>query len=169
MARHKKELGVQTDIFFFQWLQCGFLSVLPLEVATAIWDLFLIDGTVVFYRVALAIFTMLRGELVKADYENFIKIITCHADKRGLWKDVMDEKTLLSAAEGLTSGLCSGVGVAVTSGVAVAVGVGSGVAVAVGVGVGVGVGAGVGVGWADGLGVGVTGAVPWTTSTGQES
>ena len=98
VARHKEELGVQTDIFFFQWLQCGFLSVLPLEVATAIWDLFLIDGTVVFYRVALAIFTMLRGELVKADYENFIKIITCHADKRGLWKDVMDEKTLLSVA-----------------------------------------------------------------------
>ena len=102
VARHKEQLGVQTDIFFFQWLQCGFLSVLPIEVATAIWDLFLIDGTVVFYRVALAICTILRGELVKADYENFIKIITCHADKRQLWKDVMDEKTLLSVAGNLS-------------------------------------------------------------------
>lgn len=32
LAQHKQELQLPSDIFFFQWMQCGFLNVLPISV-----------------------------------------------------------------------------------------------------------------------------------------
>lgn len=32
VAQHKRELQLPTDVFFFQWMQCGFLNVLPMGV-----------------------------------------------------------------------------------------------------------------------------------------
>ena len=102
VAAHKKKLGVQTDIFLFQWLQCGFLNVLPLGVSSLVWDQFLLDGTEYFYRIGLAIFALLQSYLLSADYEEFIKIITCHSEKKELWNSIVTEKALMSTASNIS-------------------------------------------------------------------
>ena len=76
--------------------------MLPLGVSSLVWDQFLLDGTEYFYRVGLAIFALLQSYLLSADYEEMIKIITCHSEKKELWNSIVTEKALMSTASNIS-------------------------------------------------------------------
>jgi hypothetical protein len=55
LALHKFDL----NLLLTKWLICLFVNHLPLDAELAVWDLFLIKGVSVLFRVALTLFTMM--------------------------------------------------------------------------------------------------------------
>jgi len=65
MASHLVRCGIQCEMYLVGWLQTVFLKCLPLETAAWVWDCFLLEGVPALYRTAIAIVTLLEGEILK--------------------------------------------------------------------------------------------------------
>ncbi|KIY68877.1 TBC-domain-containing protein [Cylindrobasidium torrendii FP15055 ss-10] len=61
---HLEDLGVDLPAICFSWFLSLFTDCLPVETLFRVWDLFLIDGIDVLFRVALAILKSREGELL---------------------------------------------------------------------------------------------------------
>lgn len=61
----------------FKWLMVLFVGELPLETEYLIWDLFMIKGSVVIFRVALTILKLMQNAIMaELTYDNVIKVLT---------------------------------------------------------------------------------------------
>jgi hypothetical protein len=61
----------------FKWLMVLFVGELPLETEYLIWDLFMIKGSVVIFRVALTILKLMQNAIMdKLTYDNIITVLT---------------------------------------------------------------------------------------------
>jgi len=56
------------------WFLTIFTTSLPLAVASRIMDVFLMDGIEVVFRIALAILSMAKHELLSLDMEGMLKV-----------------------------------------------------------------------------------------------
>ncbi|KAL4262497.1 Rab-GAP TBC domain-containing protein [Pleurotus pulmonarius] len=64
---HLNELGVDLPAICFSWFLSLFTDCLPVETLFRVWDVFLIDGLDVLFRIALAILRNNEPELLRCD------------------------------------------------------------------------------------------------------
>ncbi|CAE8617892.1 unnamed protein product, partial [Polarella glacialis] len=67
VARCIDEVGLMPEMFLIEWFITIFAKCLPLDVASVIWDLFLLDGEVVLYCTAIALFRILEPSILHPD------------------------------------------------------------------------------------------------------
>lgn len=76
------ELGVELPALTFGWFLSLFTDALPVQTLLRVWDLLFVFGTVMLFRVALAIFALHEKELVECDsastFYSLVKGITAH-------------------------------------------------------------------------------------------
>jgi hypothetical protein len=56
LCQHLEKFNFDLDILLTKWLICLFVNHLPLDAELAVWDLFLIKGSSVLFRVAITLF-----------------------------------------------------------------------------------------------------------------
>ncbi|KAL4074944.1 rab-GTPase-TBC domain-containing protein [Scleroderma yunnanense] len=67
LSIHLSNLGVDLPAICFSWFLSLFTDCLPIETLFRIWDIFLVDGLDVLYRVALAILRINEQELLQCE------------------------------------------------------------------------------------------------------
>ncbi|GAA5880751.1 hypothetical protein JCM1840_007424 [Sporobolomyces johnsonii] len=67
IAAHLDEHGVELSAISFGWFLSLFTDVLPIQTLLRVWDLFFIHGTVLLFRVALAILKLHEADLLACD------------------------------------------------------------------------------------------------------
>ncbi|ODN02708.1 Ecotropic viral integration site 5 protein [Orchesella cincta] len=70
---HFTSQGFHTSMYASSWFLTIFTTSLPLAVASRIMDVFLMDGIEVVFRIALAILSMAKHELLSLDMEGMLK------------------------------------------------------------------------------------------------
>ncbi|CCI42301.1 unnamed protein product [Albugo candida] len=90
IAAHFKANGIQIHLITLHWFLCGFLRTLPTETALRVWDVFLLDGQQVFFRVALAILEWYRPSILEAGTDDLQALL------RDLGDDLHDEDTFIA-------------------------------------------------------------------------
>jgi hypothetical protein len=53
------------DLLLTKWFICLFVNHLPIETELLVWDLFLIKGTAVLFRVALTLFRLMEKDIMQ--------------------------------------------------------------------------------------------------------
>jgi hypothetical protein len=87
---HLEKFNFDLDILLTKWLICLFVNHLPLDAELAVWDLFLIKGSSVLFRVAITLFQLMQDDILAAnDYGDIYMII----DKFG---QTVNKEALLS-------------------------------------------------------------------------
>ncbi len=86
LSSHFQIENVHITMFATQWLLTLYSSSFPFELVTRVWDIFLLDGWKIVYRVMIALLDNASSKLVKLHFEdilNHIKEITkgVNADK----------------------------------------------------------------------------------------
>jgi hypothetical protein len=74
---HFQSQGVHTSMYASSWFLTIFTTSLPLAVASRIMDMFLMDGIEVVFRIALAILSISKNELLFLDMEGILKVSGC--------------------------------------------------------------------------------------------
>ncbi|CAK0839500.1 unnamed protein product, partial [Prorocentrum cordatum] len=78
VARVIEEAGLRPEMFLIEWFMTLYSKCLPIDVASVIWDLFLLDGEVVLYCAGLALLRVSEQELLAgggADLEGCARIL----------------------------------------------------------------------------------------------
>ena len=74
LARHIKSINLVPELFLLEWFLTLYTKPLSLELASLVWDLFLLDGEVVLYMVGIAIFLMVEPQLMGQDLESWCEV-----------------------------------------------------------------------------------------------
>ena len=66
---HKRfnEVGFIPQMYASQWFMTMFVVDFPIETVVRIWDIFIIEGRKVIYRIALAVFKIMEKRLLEGD------------------------------------------------------------------------------------------------------
>merc|ERR1712014_73794 len=78
VARCIEEAGLTPEMFLIDWFMTLYSKCLNIDVASVVWDLFLLDGEVVLYCTALALLRISEEALLQdggADLEMCAKIL----------------------------------------------------------------------------------------------
>ncbi|GAA6040682.1 hypothetical protein JCM8097_000874 [Rhodosporidiobolus ruineniae] len=67
LAEHLEEQGVELSAITFGWFLSLFTDVLPIQTLLRVWDLFFIHGTVLLFRIALALLKLHEADLLACD------------------------------------------------------------------------------------------------------
>ncbi|KAH9954899.1 rab-GTPase-TBC domain-containing protein [Russula dissimulans] len=67
LAAHLAELGIDLPAICFSWFLSLFTDCLPVETLFRVWDVLLLDGLDVLFRVALAVLKSHEAELLRCD------------------------------------------------------------------------------------------------------
>lgn len=67
VCRCIREVGLMPEMFLIDWFLTVFAKCLTVDVASVVWDLFLLDGEVVLYCTAIAILRILEFQLLHPD------------------------------------------------------------------------------------------------------
>eukprot|EP00929_Paragymnodinium_shiwhaense_P108202 TRINITY_DN74530_c0_g1_i1.p1 TRINITY_DN74530_c0_g1~~TRINITY_DN74530_c0_g1_i1.p1 ORF type:complete len:939 (-),score=171.09 TRINITY_DN74530_c0_g1_i1:390-3206(-) len=70
VAVRVEEAGLTPEMFLIEWFMTLFSKCLPIDVASVIWDLFLLDGEVVLYCTAIALLQLSETQLLSEDGED---------------------------------------------------------------------------------------------------
>lgn len=79
---HLRDLGVEMHMFASQWFLTLFTAKFPLFCVFRIVDLFLCDGHVVMYQVALGLLRIAKPDLLQLDFEGVLKYFRITLPKR---------------------------------------------------------------------------------------
>lgn len=67
VCRCIRDVGLMPEMFLIDWFLTVFAKCLTVDVASVVWDLFLLDGEVVLYCTAIAILRILEFQLLHPD------------------------------------------------------------------------------------------------------
>jgi small G protein signaling modulator 3 len=59
LCKHLDEYNFDLNLLITKWLICLFINHLPQDTELAVWDLFLIKGVSVLFRVAITLFQLM--------------------------------------------------------------------------------------------------------------
>eukprot|EP00927_Polykrikos_kofoidii_P054489 TRINITY_DN48900_c0_g1_i1.p1 TRINITY_DN48900_c0_g1~~TRINITY_DN48900_c0_g1_i1.p1 ORF type:complete len:943 (-),score=170.85 TRINITY_DN48900_c0_g1_i1:110-2938(-) len=78
VAQNIDEAGLTAEMFLIEWFMTLFSKCLPIDVASVVWDLFLLDGEVVLYCTGIALFRILERSILDggANIESLSKILS---------------------------------------------------------------------------------------------
>ncbi|XP_035824832.1 rab GTPase-activating protein 1 isoform X2 [Aplysia californica] len=79
---HFAEMGLEIHMFASQWFLTLFTAKFPLHVVFGILDLFLSEGHMIIFCVALALLKSSRKELLAHDFEGVLKYFRVHLPKK---------------------------------------------------------------------------------------
>lgn len=65
LHQHLQNFSFDIDILMTRWLISLFVNHLPLDAELAVWDLFMIKGVNVLFRVALTLFKLMQDDILK--------------------------------------------------------------------------------------------------------
>lgn len=85
VARVIEQADLAPEMFLIDWFMTIYAKVVPIDVASVVWDLFLLDGEIVLYCTALALFRIMEPALLEdggADLEGCAKILGKDLRKR---------------------------------------------------------------------------------------
>ena len=97
-----KDNGLEPSVYLFNWLQTAYLRILPLNVTSRVWDLFLIDGTPFLFRVGIALLVLFKPYLLEAEFEDSAKLLTNHPSKENVWEDMVTEVILFKQIDSIS-------------------------------------------------------------------
>eukprot|EP00918_Siedleckia_nematoides_P068460 GHVU01149130.1.p2 GENE.GHVU01149130.1~~GHVU01149130.1.p2 ORF type:complete len:205 (+),score=58.78 GHVU01149130.1:692-1306(+) len=75
LCAHLEEIGMMPDCYLLEWFLTIYAKPLKLEVASVVWDLFLLDGEETLFVAAVAILGALEKELLRADLDGARQIL----------------------------------------------------------------------------------------------
>ena len=76
LCKHLDMLEFDCSLLVTKWLICLFVNHLPLDVELAVWDLFMIKGSSVIFRVALTLFDLMAPEILATkDYAEVYLVV----------------------------------------------------------------------------------------------
>ena len=104
---HLSNMGVKPCMYIFSWLQTLFLQVLPFDIASRVWDNFMLDGAVYLFRTALAIVDLLGPHLLREEFEVCMPILQQKPRHRELWKKAVSEANLFKAIDAVNVSVVS--------------------------------------------------------------
>ena len=64
LSLHFKAIGLQSQLFLYDWLLTLFTSVLPPQVCSRLWDQYFLRGELFLYQVALGLLRYLQSYLI---------------------------------------------------------------------------------------------------------
>lgn len=76
LYQHFGNLNITTEHFLLDWWLTLFTKSVPLPLACHIWDCFLIEGEIFVHYVAVGILKLFENQLLKASFEDCLKIIS---------------------------------------------------------------------------------------------
>ncbi|CAL1530550.1 unnamed protein product [Lymnaea stagnalis] len=79
---HFAEMGLEIHMFASQWFLTLFTAKFPLHLVFGILDLFLSEGHLIIFSVALALLKSSRKDLLAHDFEGVLKYFRVHLPKR---------------------------------------------------------------------------------------
>eukprot|EP00727_Mastigamoeba_balamuthi_P001247 m51a1_g11119 hypothetical protein (835) ;mRNA; r:109237-112693 len=88
LCRHFAELEVSPNYYLLDWFMTMFTHVLPIPVASRVWDCYLADGELLLHRAALAILKRHSARLLAADFEGCVSFL------RAIPKDVSEAEQI---------------------------------------------------------------------------
>ncbi|DBA00936.1 TPA: hypothetical protein N0F65_006136, partial [Lagenidium giganteum] len=92
---HLKQIGVHPSMLVTQWFVTLFARTLSVGTLARLWDLFLLDGWKMVYRVTLALTAQLRPRLLEMDMEEFSEYVRKNPRME---LDAVDPETLIAQA-----------------------------------------------------------------------
>lgn len=78
-------------VYGIKWFLTNFAVTLPFEVALRIWDIYMVEGSKIIFRVALAIFKLNQAEILKREFEGI-------GDVLNTFYKTIDADTLIKTA-----------------------------------------------------------------------
>mmetsp|Transcript_43338 Transcript_43338/g.112718 ORF Transcript_43338/g.112718 Transcript_43338/m.112718 type:complete len:233 (+) Transcript_43338:1350-2048(+) len=81
------------DMYLLDWLFTLFSRKLPIDIASRVWDSYLLEGEVVMYRMAISIIKMMEKSLQEGCFEDCIMRVNA------LPEEVLDEDILFKTLE----------------------------------------------------------------------
>ncbi|KAF0691227.1 Aste57867_17503 [Aphanomyces stellatus] len=94
LKNHLVHLGIPSSMYLMNWLQTLFLQVLPLEVASRVFDCFLLDGVLFLFRTSLAILTLFTPKLMESELEEALPLLQRHHQFHTEWLQILTEDKL---------------------------------------------------------------------------
>jgi len=74
--KHFQELDITPELYIIDWFRTLYSQVLPIDLASRVWDIYLAEGELLLYRVALAILKMYSHQLVSFPKDLCINLLT---------------------------------------------------------------------------------------------
>lgn len=78
--KHFRELEIAPEHYLIDWFMTVYSKVLPLDVATRIWDIYLLEGEIFLFRVALALLKLYSHEFETFNREACISYLNDFPD-----------------------------------------------------------------------------------------
>ena len=73
---HLYTVGIEADVYLFDWFVTLFARALPLEVASRIWDVYFIQGEIHLFRAALGILQMIEKRILGHSFDSILSTLT---------------------------------------------------------------------------------------------
>eukprot|EP00164_Ancoracysta_twista_P005045 GFYU01006868.1.p1 GENE.GFYU01006868.1~~GFYU01006868.1.p1 ORF type:complete len:833 (-),score=175.05 GFYU01006868.1:45-2543(-) len=73
--KHFTSMTITPDMYLLDWLMTLYAKALPLDLATRIWDSYLLDGEIFLFRTAFGIFRMHEKQLLSWNFEECLKFL----------------------------------------------------------------------------------------------
>jgi hypothetical protein len=75
LARHFKAEDVQPDMYMIDWLMTLYSRSMPMNVAARVWDLYLCEGELSLFRVAIGLLKMHESALLCMEFGDMMKFL----------------------------------------------------------------------------------------------
>jgi len=72
LVTHFEKIGVELSYFVPKWFMTLFAYSFPLQTVLRIWDVFLLEGLTVSFRVGIAVMVLLESQLLVLEFEDTI-------------------------------------------------------------------------------------------------
>lgn len=69
LYRHFSDIGLSPEMYLLDWILTIYSKSLPLDISTRIWDIFLIEGDVYLFRVAIGLLKLVSKEILSSGFE----------------------------------------------------------------------------------------------------
>lgn len=74
--RHFRRCNVSHEVYMIDWLLTLYTRCLPLDLAARVWDIFMVDGDLSLFRVAIGLMRLYRDEILRMDMEGLLRFLT---------------------------------------------------------------------------------------------
>ena len=72
---HFQENNITPHLYATEWFMTIFSLSMPFEVTLRIWDIYLVEGVKIIYRVALAIIKLNYNKLISSDFTGVLQTL----------------------------------------------------------------------------------------------
>ncbi len=83
--------GILPQHYLFEWVVTIFVKSLDLSVACKVWDLFVLEGDLMIFRVAIAMLKMIEKDVMQCSMDTILMSL------KGMAKKIVDDKNFVNA------------------------------------------------------------------------